>query len=87
MAWFVYIVVCSDNTYYTGICYNLRKRIADHNSGKYVGSFTRSRLPVKLVYWKKFENRFEAAKSEKVIKDYSKFKKEKLISSLHRILR
>ena len=84
MSWFVYIVECSDKTYYTGITYNLRDRISDHNSGRYKTSFTKSRRPVKLVYWEKFMNRAEAAKREIVIKDKSRINKEKLINSLLR---
>ena len=84
MAWFVYIVECDDGMYYTGISFNLKDRIRDHNEGRYKSSFTRGRLPVKLVYWEKFINRFDAAKREKVVKDYSRLKKLKLINSLHR---
>ena len=87
MAWFVYIAECSDSTYYTGISFNLRDRIRDHNERRYKSSFTRGRLPVRLVYWEKFINRFDAAKREKVVKDYSRLKKQKLISSLHRTSR
>jgi len=46
-------------------------------------SFTKGRIPVKLVYWEKLNNRFEAAKKEKVIKGYSRLKKSKLVNSLH----
>ncbi len=85
MAWFVYIVECKDRSYYTGICWNLKQRIADHNYSRYKTSFTKGRLPVKLVFWEKFANRIEAAKREKIIKGFSRFKKSKLIDSLHRV--
>lgn len=84
MAWFTYIVECADKSFYTGICWNLKKRIKEHNQGLYKTSFTKSRLPVKLVYWEKFADRFIAAKREKVIKGYSRLKKENLVDSLHR---
>ena len=84
MAWFVYIVKCKDETFYTGITWNLKKRIEDHNRGIYKFSFTKGRLPVKLVYWEKFSNRFEASKKEKNVKGFSRLKKLKLINSLHR---
>lgn len=84
MAWFVYIVECRDESFYTGICWNLKKRIGEHNSGYYKTSFTKGRLPVKLVYWEKFDNRFLAAKREKIIKGFSRLKKTKLVNSLHR---
>ena len=81
----VYIVECRDKSFYTGICWSLKKRLKEHNEGRYKTAFTKGKLPVKLAYWEKFENRFEAAKSEKIIKGFSRFKKEKLISSLHRV--
>ena len=54
--WYVYIVLCSDNTYYTGISNNVDKRIIAHNNKK-GAKYTKSRLPVKLVYTKYFGNR------------------------------
>lgn len=46
--WFVYIVECSDGTYYCGATNNTKKRVAKHNAG--VGAkYTRSRIPVKLI--------------------------------------
>jgi len=84
MAWFVYIVECTDKSYYTGICWNLKKRIKQHNEAWYKNSFTKGRQPVKLVYWERFSNRFDAAKRERVIKGYSRLKKSKLVSSLYR---
>jgi putative endonuclease len=81
MPWFVYILRCKDDSLYTGITWNLKNRIRDHNTGKYHG-FTKSRLPVKLVYWEKCFNRFIAAKREKEIKGWRRDKKETLINSL-----
>ena len=66
MAWFVYIVECYDKSFYTGICWSLKKRLKEHNEGRYKTAFTKGRLPVRLVYWQKHNNRFEAAKVEKV---------------------
>jgi len=84
MAWFVYIVECSDKSFYTGICWNLKRRIKQHNEEKYQSSFTKGRLPVRLIYWERFNNRFDTAKREKIIKGYSRLKKKKLVDSLHR---
>jgi len=78
--WYVYILSCSDGTYYTGITNNLKKRIKTHNSGK--GSkYTRSRLPVFFVYIKTSENRSTASKEEYRIKSLKKSEKIKLISN------
>jgi len=79
----LYCRVCRQK-YYTGICWNLKKRIKEHNEERYKSAFTKGRLPVKLVYWEKFENRFKAAKREKTIKGFSRVKKTELINSLHR---
>ncbi len=88
MSWFVYIAECKDKSFYTGICWSLKKRIREHNEGFYKTSFTKGRLPVKLVYWEKFENRFQAAIREKEIKGFGRIKKLNLIqrlNSLHRV--
>jgi len=67
--------------YYTGITWSLKKRIEEHNSGIDT-AIQKSRLPVKLVYWEKFETRIEAAKREKEIKGWRREKKKTLIKSL-----
>jgi putative endonuclease len=78
---FVYIVKCRDEMLYTGITWNIKKRINEHNSGVKT-PLQKSRLPVKLVYWEKFDTRIEAAKREKVIKGWRREKKLNLINSL-----
>lgn len=84
MDWYVYIVRCNDESFYTGICTNLKKREEDHNSKKYKRAFTKGRLPVKIVYWEKFTDKYGAARREKEIKGWGRFKKQKLIDSLLR---
>ena len=79
---FVYIVKCKDGRYYTGITYNIKKRIAEHNSGLTL-SIQPSKRPVELVYSEKHMDRENAAKREKEIKGWSRKKKEILINSLH----
>lgn len=78
---FVYILKCADESYYTGITWNLKKRISEHNAGIKT-SLSKSKLPVKLVFWEKFETKKEAAKREKEIKGWRREKKEILIRSL-----
>jgi len=76
--WYVYIVKCSDNSFYTGITNNLKKRIEAHNSG--IGAkYTRGRGPVKLMMSLTKTNKSEAAKEEYRIKQLSKKQKEDLI--------
>lgn len=75
---FVYIVKCSDNSYYTGVTSNLEQRITEHNNGKYTG-YTSQRLPVILVYSNMFNNADDAIRAENQIKGWSRAKKEALI--------
>lgn len=77
--YFVYIVKCSDKSYYTGVTSALEKRIAEHNSGFYKG-YTSRRLPVKLVYSNRFNDVNDAIGAEKQIKGWSRAKKEALIN-------
>jgi len=75
--YYVYIVKCSDESYYTGVTSNLEKRLVEHNSGKFKG-YTSRRLPVKLVCSNCF-NIDDAIRAEKQIKGWSRAKKEALI--------
>ena len=80
--YFVYILKCSDNSLYTGIAVDTKKRIKVHESGK--GSkYVRARLPVKLVYFEEAESRAVASKREAQIKGMNKNEKLALISSPH----
>jgi putative endonuclease len=82
MPYFVYIIKCVDGYLYTGITWNVRKRISEYNSGvKTV--LRKSQLPAKLVYWERFLNKIDAAKREKMIKGWRRSKKDELIKSLH----
>lgn len=76
---YVYILKCSDGTYYTGVTSELEKRIEKHHSGFYVGSYTSKRRPLELVYYCKFTDINLGIQREKQIKKWSKAKKEALI--------
>lgn len=76
--WWVYIVECGDHTFYTGSSPDIFKRIMVHNSGK-GAKYTRSRLPVSLVYTEQFATRSEALKREAIIKKMTRKEKENLI--------
>ena len=82
MLHFVYILKCKDNSYYTGITWNVEKRLKEHNL-RTKTCLQKSKVPVSLVYWEKFDNIKDAAKREKEIKGWRREKKEKLINSLH----
>ena len=76
---YVYIVKCSDDTLYTGWTNNLEKRILTHNKGK-GAKYTKSRLPVEVVYYEEFEDKIEAMKREYAIKKLSRQQKLMLIN-------
>lgn len=75
---YTYILRCSDNTLYTGWTNDLEKRIQTHNQGR-GGKYTRSRIPVKLVYYETFPTKEEAMRREYAIKRLTRAQKEKLI--------
>lgn len=73
----VYILKCSDGTYYTGHTDDLDRRIAEHQSGAIPG-YTADHLPIELMWSETFQNRTEALDREAQVKDWSKKKKEGL---------
>ena len=81
MQYHVYIVRCNDNSLYTGITTDLKRRLHEHNQTKKGAKYTRSRRPVSLVYSKLVENRSIAQKEEYRIKKLNKIKKEELVKN------
>lgn len=72
--YFLYILLCSDNSLYTGITNDLDKRMESHRKG--LGSkYVRARLPFKIIYQKQFENRSEALKREAEVKGWKRQEK------------
>ena len=78
LPWLVYILVCSDGTLYTGMTNDLEKRLKKHNQG-IASRYTRSRLPVKVVYSERHQTRSEVLRREKAIKSLSRQEKQQLI--------
>jgi len=76
--WVLYLLVCSDNTLYTGITNDLVRRIKQHNDGK-ASRYTRSRLPVCLLYHEPCSGRPQALRKEHDMKLLSRKKKEEYI--------
>lgn len=77
--WFVYILECKNGRYYTGMTWNVSNRLEQHISrqgSKYTGIFGVR----KLVYYEIFDNLDDARNREIQIKDWSREKKQKLIS-------
>ena len=76
---FVYILKCSDDTYYTGSTIDLEKRTDQHQSGL-GANYTRKRLPVELVYVEEYNRIDEAFHREKQIHKWSQKKKVALVN-------
>ena len=76
--WFVYVLLCEDQSFYTGISNNLEKRFSDHKNGK-GGYYTRSHKPIKLIYSEQLPTKSEALKREKQIKGWSRNKKIRVL--------
>ena len=77
--YYVYILKCSDNSFYTGITNNIERRLIEHNT-KRSFSYTYKRLPVELVWYLECVKPDEAINIEKKIKGWSRKKKEALIN-------
>ncbi len=75
---FVYILKCSDGSFYIGSTQDVKSRLKRHNAGE-GALFTALRRPVKLVYQEPFENMDDAVKRERQIKKWTRVKKEALI--------
>ena len=75
---YTYILECADGTLYCGWTNDLEKRLTAHNSGK-GAKYTKSRLPVKLVYYETFATPNEAMSREYSIKKMTRSEKLKLI--------
>jgi putative endonuclease len=76
--WFVYILLCADQSLYTGTTNDVAARFAAHLNGK-GAKYTRSHKPVKIVYQEKMSSKSAALKRELEIKSWSREKKLSLI--------
>ena len=81
--YYTYMVVCKDCTLYTGYTNDLVRRMRKHNSGK-GAKYTRSRLPVRLVYWEKYASKQQAMQREYAIKQWTRQQKLQLLSPQQR---
>ena len=81
MEWCVYMLLCDDNSIYTGITNDLKKRFENHISGK-GAKYLRGRKPLEIVYKENFQNRSMATKREMEIKKLNRREKEALINPI-----
>ncbi len=83
MIYYFYILRCVDNSLYCGWTKDLERRVKEHNEDKFKSAkYTKSRRPVKLVYFERYKTINLVMKREVEVKKWPKDKKEKLIQNL-----
>src|SRR5690606_13571839 len=85
MKGWVYILLCSDGSYYTGSINNLEQRLTQHQSGQ-GANHAKKRLPVKLIYVEEYLRIDDSFYREKQIQGWSRRKKEALINGTPELL-
>ncbi len=83
--YWVYILKCSDGSYYTGSTSDIEKRISEHKQGTIKG-YTKNRRPVKFIFSDYFGDVYDAISAERQIKDWTRAKKEALIQGNFKLL-
>jgi putative endonuclease len=78
--YFVYILLCSDNSYYTGVTNDMERRFAEHETGENPNCYTCKRRPLQLVFCERFTDVNQAIAFEKQVKGWRRAKKEALIN-------
>ena len=78
--YYVYILLCNDDSLYVGVTSDIDRRVMEHNIGKYPDAYTHSRRPVTLVFYQDFTDPNQAIEFEKKIKKWSRVKKQALIN-------
>jgi len=74
----VYVLECSDGSFYTGYTTDVERRVAEHDAGE-GAKYTRGRTPVELVHSERFETRSAAMSREYEIKQFGRAEKERLV--------
>jgi putative endonuclease len=75
---FVYVLECSDGSFYTGYTTDVERRAEEHDAGE-GAKYTRGRTPVEVLHTERFESRSAAMKREHEIKGFSRARKERLV--------
>lgn len=84
---YVYILACSDNSYYTGVTNDIERRLYEHDAGLDKESYTYIRRPLELKYLEQFDDINKAIEREKQIKKWSRKKKEALFEENYYLLK
>ncbi|MEB8433152.1 GIY-YIG nuclease family protein [Cocleimonas sp. KMM 6892] len=77
--WFVYMLRCADNSLYTGVTTDVKRRLKEHNEDKAGAKYTRAKRPVSLVYEETAESRSAACQREYQLKKLKKSDKESFV--------
>lgn len=77
---YMYIIECSDGTFYTGYTTDLDRRVSEHNKGD-GAKYTQGRTPVELLYSEEFDTQSAAMSREYEVKQFSRGEKESLVDS------
>lgn len=78
--YYVYILLCTDNSYYTGVTNDLETKLLYHQNGYNPNCYTFHRRPVEIVYYTEFDDVNQAIAFEKQVKGWSRSKKEAIIN-------
>jgi putative endonuclease len=78
--YYVYVLHCNDDTFYTGYTTDVERRVSEHDAGD-GAKYTRGRTPVELVHVESFDSQSAAMSREYEIKQYSRAEKERLVES------
>tara|TARA_R110002110_G_scaffold163559_2_gene363443 strand:- start:23 stop:286 length:264 start_codon:yes stop_codon:yes gene_type:complete len=84
MKWFLYVLQCADGTYYTGVTTDVVRRVNEHNTSKRGAKYTKTRRPVKAIYFTEYADRSHALKAEYSFKQLTRQQKEKIINEEYR---
>jgi putative endonuclease len=79
--WTIYFLRCNDNSLYTGITTDIKRRLHQHNKTKLGAKYTRARRPVVLVYSETAADKSTASKREYQLRTLTKKQKEKIVSA------
>ena len=76
----MYVLLCVDNTLYTGVTNDIDRRVNEHNHSTRGAKYTKARRPVKMVFFKEYKDRSSAQKAEYKFKKLSRVQKDKIIN-------
>ena len=76
----MYVLLCADGTYYTGVTTDIERRLEEHNASSRGAKYTKTRRPVEVVYQMDYTDRSSAQKAESKFKKLSHTQKAKVVN-------